>query len=68
MVVRKDTRSMMRNQLGNKADAILKKLRAMLNQGASHKAIEKMIAKELKQYEGATIAAASRSVHVILGT
>jgi hypothetical protein len=61
-MVKKDTRSMMRKELGKKADAILKKLRTMLKQGASHSAIEKMVAKALREYEGATIAVARESI------
>ena len=65
MVVKNNTRSMMRKELSKNADATLKKLRTMLKQGASHSAIEKMVAKALKEYEGATISAASRSIREI---
>lgn len=65
MVIKKDTRSIMRKELTNKTDAILKRLRTMLKQGASHSAIEKMVAKALKEYEETTKSAASRSIHVI---
>ncbi len=68
MVAKKDTRSMMRKELSNQSDATLKKLRTMLKQGASHRAIEKMVAKGLKEHEGATISAASRSIHIIWNT
>ena len=34
----------------------------MLKHGASHSAIEKMVAKALKEYEAATMSAATRSI------